>query len=250
MNKKLVTILGILVLLLIIFVGIVTYYKEKELQIKEPLDGGESFISDYQSNFPSNFKELSVFIEILKNVIFSDEKELEDNKEIRAIGLYMPDDPFLNNFDIIKNYLNEKHLSFTSLESISVLKANQYFGISINVQDIIQSYIDSLPSEENILHFCTISEPALTDPLFEEIESENDFWFSQGSVSCMKIDPNEDRAIIFVGFIPQAELINFELYLVDDYTIFDIRDKKSFSEMKEVLENYPLLWQMEKIINL
>jgi len=250
MNKKIITVLGILALLLIIFVGVTTYYKGKGLQIRESLDEQKNLVLDYQSNFPSNFKELSSFIKILKNATFSDEKELKDNKEIRAVGLYMPDNSFLNNFDIIKNYLNDKHISFTPLKYISVLEANQYFGVSVNVQDIIQSYNDSLFPEENLLHFCTISEPALMDPLFEEIESENDFWFSQGNVSCIKINPNEDHAIIFVGFIPQAESINFKLYLVNDYTVFDIKDKKTFLEMKEILETYPVLWQTEKLINL
>jgi hypothetical protein len=250
MNKKLIIILGVLFLLLIIFTGVITHYKWKEAQTQLSFDKGENSVLDYSFNSPSNFKELSGFIKILKNAVFLDEKRLESAKEIRTVGLYMPEKSFLSNFDIIKNYLNEKHISFPSLDSIPALKAGQYFGISLNTQDIIQINSNSFLSEENILHFCAISEPALEDPLFEEIESDNDFWFSQGSISCMEVKPNEDHAIIFVGFVPQAELISIKLYLVDDFTINNIRNAQSFLEMKEVLNDYNILWQMEKPINL
>lgn len=252
MNKKLIIILGVLFLLLIIFTGVITHYKWKEAQTQLSFDKGENSVLDYSFNSPSNFKELSGFIKILKNAVFLDEKRLESAKEIRTVGLYMPEKSFLSNFDIIKNYLNEKHISFPSLDSIPALKAGQYFGISLNTQDVIKKYNDSLLMEEDMLYFCSISEPALTDPLFEEIESESDFWFSQGSVSCMKIESNsiEDHAMVFVGFIPQAESIDIKLYFVDEQAMSDVISKQSFLEMKEIIENYPILWHMEKPINL
>lgn len=250
MNKKFIIILGVLSLLLIISIGIITYYEGKEKQVQQSFGEKKDFTLNYQSNSPSNFKELSSFIKILKNAVFLGGKELESTKEIRTVGLYMPEESFISNFDIIKNYLEDKYISFIPLESISELRANQYFGISVNTQDVIQVHSDSLLLEGNMLHFCTISEPALVDPLFEEIESKNDFWFNEGGISCMEVNSNEDHAIIFVGFIPQAELINIKLYLVDDFTILDIRNAQSFLEMEEILDNYNILWQMEKPINL
>lgn len=257
MNKKYIIILGALFLLLIISTGLITYYKGKEMQIQRPFDESEDFII-VPLDYPSSFKELSSFIKILKNAVLLDREELKGAEGIRAAGSYITEKTSLLDLDVIQSYFDDEYISYTpdlmtlsaSLESIPVLKANKYFGISLNTQDIIQADSNSLLSEENVLHFCTISEPALEDPLLKQIESENDFWFSQGSISCMEVNPNEEHAMIFVGFVPQAELISIKLYLVDDFTILDIRNAQSFLETKEIIDDYNILWQMEKPINL
>jgi hypothetical protein len=259
MSKKLIIIFGVSFILLIIFTGVVTYYKEKGTQIQQVSDESEGSVI-LPLDYPSNFKELSSFVKTFKNVALLNKEELKDAEGIRAVGSYMVEKSFLFDFDIVQDYLNDKYIFYNPdfltlsvpLESISVLKADKYFGISLNTQDVMKKYNASLLIEEDILYFCSISEPALTDPLFEEIESESDFWFNQGSVSCMKIKPNsiEDHAMIFVGFVPQAESIDVKLYLVDEQTVSDVISKQSFLEMKEIIENYPILWHMERPINL
>jgi hypothetical protein len=261
MNKKLIIALGGLFLLLIIFTGLLTYYREKEAQVQQTFNEDKDWFA-IPLDYPSNYKELSSFIKTSKNVVLLNKEELKDAEGIRAVGSYMVEKSFMFDFDIVQDYLNDKDKYIfynpdfitlsVPLESISVLKTDKYFGISLNTQDVIKKYNDSLLMEEDMLYFCSISEPALTDPLFEEIESESDFWFSQGSVSCMKIESNsiEDHAMVFVGFIPQAESIDIKLYFVDEQAMSDVISKQSFLEMKEIIENYPILWHMEKPINL
>jgi hypothetical protein len=54
----------------------------------------------------------------------------------------------------------------------------------------------------------------------------------------------------FSGFIPQAEFLNIKQYLVEEQTVSEVINKQSFHEIKEILKDYPVIWQMEKPITI
>ena len=90
----------------------------------------------------------------------------------------------------------------------------------------------------------------MVDPLILQLESKYDLFFDEGDVSCEGIKMNEASPMIFVGLVPRAESLSIKQYLVDDQTVSDVMNKQSFSEIKEILKDYPIIWQMEKPINL
>jgi hypothetical protein len=279
-NKKHIIIFGTLILLLIIIVGGITYYQEENdvsnvskisnINEAEELSYfskygyylrppgqkvGQAGVLEEKSGFfylsqpkPSNYEELIAFISFCKNARLSGINELR-NEEIKQVVCLLteisPDTIKLYGFDD-PSYLP----GFFALKSMVSFEANRYIGISVDVKDIIKKYIDMDSFLEEELYFCSISEPALADPLILQIESKYDFSFDEGGVSCTAVQTYEDSAFISVGFVPQAESINIKLYLVDELTISDVISKQSFLEMKEIIENHPVLWHMEKPINL
>jgi len=253
-NRKYIIIFGTLILLLVIITGAITYYKEKEAQIQLPiqLSGVNRNIVSFSQDYPASPGELVNFISSSKNAVFSDIEELKDNegKGIREVGSLIVDASLL---DIIKSspntytFSNPFILASWSLKSFSSFKTGQYFGISINLKDVVKNHDASLLEEEK-LYFCSISEPSWTDPFYLQMEPKMDLIFDDGDVCCSGIKMDKTPSINFSGFIPQAESLNIKQYLVDEQAVSDVMNKQSFSEIKEILEDYPIIWQMEKPI--
>ena len=244
-NRKYIIIFGTLILLLVFITGAITYYKEKAEQAQVP-DVEQSVLSSSQYN-PAGPEELLNFINYCKNVVlFSDLEELK-NKEIKegvcTIGrelrkLVSKDDTMLVNAYIP---------SFSSLDSIISFESDSYIGISVDLKDVLREYDASFLEEEK-LYFCSISEPSWADPFYLQIEPKFDLIFDDGDVSCGGIKMDKTPSINFSGFIPQAESLSIKQYLVDEQTVSDVMSNQSFSEIKEILNNYPIIWQMEKPI--
>jgi len=247
-NRKYIIIFGTLILLLVIITGAITYYKEKEAQIQ--VSGVNRNIVSFSQNYPDSLSELANFIGSSKNAVFSDIEELKDNEGIREVGSLIVDVSLL---DIIKNspntytFSNPFLLVSWPLKSFSLFKTGQYFGISINLKDVIRKNNPAL-LEEDKLYFCSISEPSWADPFVLQMEPKQDLIFDEGDVSCGGIKMDQTPSINFSGFTPQAESLNIKQYLVNEQTVSEIMNKQSFSEIKEILSNYPLIWQMEKPI--
>jgi len=245
-NKKYIIIFGTLILLLVIITGATTYYKEKGAQTQIP-DVEQSVLSFSQGN-PANLKEFLGFINYCKGaVLFSDIEELK-NKEIKEIACVivkiLPEYIDLYTTSSDKPYLP----LFYSLNNIISFKTDSYVGISVDLKDVVRKYDPSLLLEEDKLYFCNISELSWEDPFYLQIAPEQNLFFPEGDVCCAGIEMNNDHSISFSGFVPQAESLNIKHYLVDEQTVSDVMNKQSFSEIKDILNDYPIIWQMEKPI--
>jgi len=245
-NKRYIIIFGTLILLLVVITGAITYYKEKVEQAQIS-DVEQSVLSPFQYN-PADPKELLGLIAFCKNAVFSDVEELK-NKEIKEIVCTI-------DRETKRVVLNEKarlvstHISsFSPLDSIISFKPDHYIAISVDLKDVVRKYDPSL-LEKDKLYFCNISEPSWEDLLYLEIAPEQNLFFPEGGVCCAGIEMDNDHSINFAGFIPQAESLNIKHYLVDEQTVSNVMNKQSFSEIKEILEDYPIIWQMEKPIAL
>jgi len=246
-NKTYIIIFGTLVLSIIIIFGTITYYNEKAEQAQIP-NGEQSVIGSSQYN-PTSYETLSYFIDYCKNVVlFSDLEEFK-NQEIRegvcTVEQELRKLVLKDNTLLVGNYIP----SFSSLDSIISFEPDNYIGIVVDLKGVVRKYDPSL-SEEDKLYFCSISEPSLVDPLILQLESKYDLFFDEGDISCSGIEMDKTPSMIFLGFVPRAESLNIKQYLVNEQTVSNVLSKESFSKIKDILNDYPIIWQMEKPINL
>jgi len=243
-NRKYIIIFGTLVLLLVIITGAITYYKEKEkvAQIPDVKQSDPIFSQDY----PVSLSRLKDFIGFCNSGAFSDIEELKNKKVKEIVCILKP--------ETIKVVLKEKTRlvsgyipSFSPLDSIISFKTDRYVGISVDLKDVVREYDSSLLDKDK-LYFCSISEPSWTDPFYLQIEPKQNLIFDRGDVCCGGIKMDKIPFMNFSGFIPDAEFLSNKLYLVDEQTVSNVMNKQSFSEIKEILKDYPIIWQMEKPI--
>jgi hypothetical protein len=252
-SRKYIIIFGTLILLLVIITGGITYYKEKGVQTQIP-DVKQTQIPSapiFSRDYPASLSRLKDFIGFCNSGVFSDIEELKNKKIKEVVCILKP--------ETRKIALKEKTRlvsfsyyipSFSSLDSIISFKTDRYIGISVDLKDVVREYDPSL-LEKDKLYFCSISEPSWTDPFYLQIEPKFDLIFDDGDVSCGGIKTDKNPLIPFMnfsGFIPQAGSLNIKQYLVDKQTVSEVMSNQSFSEIKEILKDYPIIWQMEKPI--
>ena len=236
-NRKYIIIFGTLILSLVFITGAVTYYKErKEINITDNLQTGT--VISFSQNYPANHKEFSNFVQFCGRALFSDAKALRD-KQVKEIVCVIAKTDVTNSFVPV----------FFSLDSIISFKPDIYISILADLKDVVGKFDPSLLGEDK-LYFCSISEPSWTDPFVLEKELRQTLIFSKGDISCAEVSMNKKIFTAFSGFVPQAESLNIRKYLVDEQTVSDVMNKQSFSEIKEILKDHPIIWQMEKPINL
>jgi len=243
-NRKYIIIFGTLILLLVIITGAITYYNEKKEQGSIFENFEKRKISIFSQNHPINYIELSGFIGFCKNAAFSGVEELK-NEEIKKVACALV--KVKENSDYVYAPSDSYIPIFTPLDSIISFKPGKYTGISVDLKDVVREYDPSLLEEEK-LYFCSISEPSWADPFYLQMEPKQDLIFDEGDVSCVGIKMDKTPSMNFSGFIPQAESLNIKKYLVDEQTISDVMNMQSFSEIKGILRDYPIIWQMEKPI--
>jgi hypothetical protein len=246
-NRKYIIIFGTLVLLLVFIAGAITYYNGKAGQAQ--ISDEEQSVLNSSLNNPVRAEALSGFINECKHaVLFSDIEGLK-NKEIKEIVCMLKQERGMIVLGDKVRIVGDLIPSFLSLDSIISFKVGDYIGISVDLKDVVRKYDPSLLEKEK-LYFCDISEPSLTDPLISQLELKYDLFFDEGNVSCSEIKMDETSAIIHLGFVPQAESLSIKEYLVDEQTVSDVMNNQSFSEIKKILKDDPIIWQMEKPINL
>ena len=245
-NKKYIIILGTLILSLIIITGAITYYNEKKKQVNTFETFQKERIAIFSQAYPTNTKETSDFIDFCKNAVFSSIEELK-GKGIKNVACVLV--KIKETSPNIYTAPNSYTPIFTSLDSISQFKSGRYIGIAINLKDVINKDNPVLLEEEK-LYFCSISSPSLTDSLILQLIPNKILTFDEGNISCAGIKMDKTPAMVFPGFVPKAESLNIKLYLVNEQTASGIMNKKSFSEIKDTLNDYPIIWQMEKPISL
>jgi len=243
-NKKYIIIFGTLILLLVIITGAVTYYNEKKEQGSTVENLEKRKISIFSQNYPINYIELSGFIDFCKNAVFSDVEELK-NKEIKEVVCALV--KVREDSSNVHAPPNSYTPIFTPLDSISSFKPDRYVGISVDLKDVVRECDPSLLEEEK-LYFCSISEPSWIDPFYLQMEPKQDLIFDEGDVSCTGIKMDKTPSMNFSGFVPQAESLRIQKYLVDEQTVSEVMSNQSFSEIKGILNDYPVIWQMEKPI--
>jgi len=245
-NRKYIIIFGTLILLLVIITGAITYYKEKGAQMLIPdvqISDVKQSVPIFFQDYPANSNELYNFLSFCRNTLFSDVKELKDKKIKEVVCTLEPEIVFKEETLLADTYIP----SFSSLDSIISFKSGRYIGISVDLKDVIREY-DSYLLEKDKLYFCSVSEPSLVNPSILETEKpKQTLVFDSGNVSC-QVKTEKSLAMYFYGSVPQAESLNIKQYLVDEQTVSDIMNKQSFSEIKEILNKYPIIWQMEKPI--
>jgi hypothetical protein len=244
-NRKYIIIFGTLVLLLVLIIGAVTYYKEKAEQAQTP-DVKQDVLS-FSRDYPDSLSKLSDFLVFCRNTILSDAEELKNEKikevvctlerELRELVLK-------DNTLLVGVYTP----SFSPLDSIISLKTDRYIDIAVDLKDVLREYDASL-LEEGKLYFCSISEPSWADPFSSQMKKpKQTLIFDEGDVSCTAVNTDIPLVMYAYGFVPQAESLNIKQYLVDEQTVTEVMNKQSFSEIKEILKDYPIIWQMEKPI--
>jgi hypothetical protein len=263
MNKKYIIVFGTLVLLLIIITGGIFYYQERlAIDLEQDI---KPEIAIFPQNYPTNLEEFLNFIDFCDatKVVNVNEAENRGIKEIYCtIGGERLRSMALINGEIL--LINTKDESFPLLELVNSpflsllsfkesLDSFSYIGISVDLKDAIREYDPSLLEEEK-LYFCSISEPFWADPFSFELDNVFSnyglFGFKEGSVRCQMFENEEYPMAIFTGFVPEAESLGIKEYLVNEQAINNIIYAETFLEMKEILNDYPVIWQMEKPINL
>ena len=262
-NRKYIIIFGTLILLLVFVTGAVIIYREsrsssdadhsekygyylrppKEGQVQIP-NARQSFFTFSQPN-PANSKEFLDFLSFCKKTLFSGIDELKDEEIKQVACLLTKMSP--RSIDLY-GFSNKPYLpGFFALKSILSFETGRYIGISVDLKDVVREYDPSLLEEEK-LYFCSISEPSWTDPFYLQMEPKQDLIFDEGDVSCAGIKMDKTPSMNFSGFIPQAESLRIQKYLIDEQTVSDVMNRQLFSEIKEILKDYPIIWQMEKPI--
>jgi len=244
-NRKYIIIFGTLVLLLVIITGGITYYKEKAEQAKTP--DLKQDVLGFSRDYPASLSKLYDFLVFCRNTVLSDTEELKNEKitevvctlERESKKLVLKDDTIL-----ISAYIP----SFSLLDSIISFKPDKYVDIAVDLKDVLREYDPSLLEEEK-LYLCSISEPSWADPFSSQMKKpKQTLIFDEGDVSCTGVNTDIPLVMYAYGFIPQAESLNIKQYLVDEQTVSEVMNKQSFSEIKDILKDYPIIWQMEKPI--
>lgn len=248
MNKKYIIIFGTLILLLIIIIGGFTYYKDRvKINYQEETEKTQDTLA-LADNYPISSRELLDFIDVCSGAPFIEQLE---NDRIREAVCYM---------DRISPELYDQYGASSDkeyvphvipLRYVAVFNPNTYGSILVSLEDILAEYNINL-LEKDLLYFCSVSEPSWADPRISLImEEPQTLIFEEGDISCAGVNINAGFVTMFYGFIPSAESLNIKEYLVDEQTVSAIMSKQqSFSEMKEILNDYPVIWQTEKPINL
>jgi len=243
-NRKYIIIIGTLVLLSVIIIGGITYYKEKGVQTQIP--DVKQFVFNFFRDYPDSPSKLSDFLIFCHNAVFSDIEELKNEKITEVVCTLEPETRKVVLKEMI--LLASAYIpSFSSLDSIISFKPDRYIDIAVNLKDVVREYDASL-LEEKKLYFCSISEPSWADPFSSQMKPKQTLIFDEGDVSCTGVNMSTIPTMYFYGFVPQAESLNIKQYLVDEQTVTEVMNKQSFSEIKEILKDYPIIWQMEKPI--
>ena len=243
-NRKYIIIIGTLVLLSVIIIGGITYYKEKGVQTQIP--DVKQFVFNFFRDYPDSPSKLSDFLIFCHNAVFSDIEELKNEKITEVVCTLEPETRKVVLKEMI--LLASAYIpSFSSLDSIISFKPDRYIDIAVDLKDVVREYDASL-LEEKKLYFCSISEPSWADPFSSQMKPKQTMIFDEGDVSCTGVNMSTIPTMYFYGFVPQAESLNIKQYLVDEQTVTEVMNKQSFSEIKEILKDYPIIWQMEKPI--
>jgi len=243
-NRNFVIIFGISTLLIITIFGLKAYYQERESQTTSTTPEGISFKETFDKNYPASLEEA-----ILLNKICSDVNVIISRRKQEF-------EPLLCAFVENKNHNDGDKYTFvpSPLKIFSNLPAGQYITIAVNYSDLLQENV-SIILPDNNFNLCAITKPALIDPFREQLLSKNqinvnrNIVLPEGEIFCSKFFslPSETLNLIINGFVPETDLFEAKMYLVpEDKEVDNIFSQESFSDIEEILQSYPILWNIEK----
>jgi len=246
-NRKFIIILGVSTLLIITIFGLKTYYQERESQTTSTTPEGISFKKTFDKNYPTSLGEAILLNKICAdvNVIISTRKqELE---------------PLLCAFVEDTNHDDSDKYTFipSPLKIFSNLPVGQYITIAVNYSDLLQENVSIVSpiSPDSSFNLCTITKPALIDPLREELLFKNqinisrNIVFPEGEIFCSKFSnlPNQTLNLLISGFVPETDLFEAKIYLVlEDKDVDELFFQESFTDIESILQSYPILLNIEK----
>jgi len=229
-TKQLVISLILLLMIVIIVWLIVGNYTNK----KEEVDGIQKFTpsSYFSLDYPITQEELNTLISSCQFFI-GENKSVNDQTAICTLR-------------INKEYNNI--YTITSLINATMLEADTYVVISVDLNNLIKKENNN----KNIsFNACGVSNPVLKDSLAHKSYSNKILSFEEGEVFCIEsFQLDKSNFASFVGFIPPNGSFNAKIYEVSDELIDKIIGQSSFLECENILEDYPLLWEINKNISL
>ncbi len=248
-NRNFIIIFGVSVLLIVTILGLEAYYKERESQ--EPISISEDAINvinpTFDQNYPISSKETDLFQKACANAVTPG----KINKGIMA------EQEYREGFCIFAkvNDGDDKYIILHGpLGNIPRFQEDQYIGIGVNLYDLLKKDSSPISSEESNFNLCTIIKPTLRDPFREElfkdqINANRNIVLPGGEIYCRKFFgfPPETINLLISGFVPQADLFQAQIYFIlEDATVNDLLSQESFTNIEEILQSYPLLWNVEK----
>lgn len=228
-NKKFIILLGSLVLLIIIIFGFRAYY------------AGQLEVIFHQ-NYPVSLEETKLLKQdCSEGLIAFKNQGIIGEEEMEAIVCILAQTQERSG-----QYMNTLRL----LKETPVFSQGEYVSIALNYNDLLYKNISaSVP--ENSFNVCVVTQPVLPDPFVDQSFVENDIIFSDGEVFCYKFMdlPSKTLNLVISGFIPQADELGAEIYLISEDEIIDqILSQNSLEGIKGILQSYPILWEMKKTI--
>lgn len=250
-NKKYIIILGSLLVLLVIIVGVITYFQKEKVKIlvkpKKEINELPSFEKVYTKDHPIIPEETVLFGQSCAgaSTIIADQEQR-----------FIPISCFLkpqssqgegNGYEILP----------VPLENINELPLGQYITMAIDFKGLLEEK-DSIVSLDQSFNLCTIAKPILSEPFLEKLieqyyqeEIDNIAIYPEGEVSCTKLFglPNKHNHLLMSGTFLEEGLFQLKTYFVsDDNQVNQIFSQLSFKDIENLLQLHPLLLNIEKPI--
>ena len=245
-NRKYIIIFGVSALLIVTILGLKTYYQERKSQ--EPISISENTIyaknPTFNQNYPISFEEADSFQTACAFTVTPGMIDAEKRSgEIFCIFAK-------NERDNEDKYI----LLRLDREVIENFYKGQYIGIAVNYRDLLEKNNSLISSGKSSFNLCTITKPALIEPfreqlLKDQINLNRNIVFHEGEIFCSKFfgSPPETLNLMISGFVPETDLFEAKIYLVpEDETVNNIFSQESFTDIEDILQSYPLLWNVEK----
>lgn len=256
-NRKYIIIFGTLILLLVVIFGGVTYYNERKLkESTQVLSKTYHTAPTFDQNYPISFEEadsFQKFCAVTATPSFMSSMASLLNEE------FIEEDVLANRCILIQekdttDFENKYMPAFSLLKEVPVLQESQYIAIAVNLGDLLKKN-NSFISPKNNFNLCIISDPVLVNPFKEQllqkdqINVNRSIVLSDGEAFCSKFSSllDETQTLLISGFVPKTDIFQAKIYLIlEDETVDNLLSQESFSNIEDILQSCPLLWNVEK----
>ena len=255
-NRNFIIIFGISILLIITIFGITTYYQEKKDQEAVLIEGSINYTEIvFNKNYPVSFEEIDALQKTCADVVtfwpLLSQKDSAEGTEIKELLCILTKDDKEG-----VDFVDKHRVTFIQLRKIPALQQGQYIAIAVNYRDLLEKNNPLISSTEGTFNLCTITEPGLIEPFREQllknqININRNIIFSEGEVFCSKFFsyPSETLNLLISGFVPETNIFQAKIYFVpEDKAVNNIFSQESFFNIEDILQSYPLLWDVEKPI--
>lgn len=253
-NRKYIIIFGVSALLVVTIFGFKAYYQEKKDQEDALIEASTNYTEVvFNKNYPVSLEEIDALQKTCADAAtfwLSLIQDSTEKPEMRELLCVLTQDK--ESVDFVDKY----RVTFVQLRKIPALQQGEYISIAVNYSDLLKKKATSVLSEENTFNLCTITKPALGEPfreqlLKDQINLNRSIVFPEGEIFCSKFFglPNETQNLLISGFVPKTDLFQAKIYFIPkDETVNNLLSQESFTNIEDILQSYPLLWDVEKPI--